>query len=439
MRSHLLAAVSAALLLVASTSHADEPANANDDASFGTRPAKKGGAPQAAPTKAVPAPAEAGVATDDVIEDQKGGFAQSPRQYRQYEAPIAADPPGDWAVLHAGLRPHLGTFGGIATFAVAHARTESWYGGFSLSGIRNDAGTHIGGAQIALGRNLSDTFGGGMQVSLSENRARHFYGIGQLSLAYNRTQEMIGVAQLGSYNRSSEFSGLVQVAPYNRTDKTFNGIAEVGAFNHSRGQFNGLVQLGVVNGTGEELYSEKDTYKRNHFAGIAQAGFVNANHGDFYGIAQIGVQSITSRDFVGVAQIGGLGVMSGKFKGLVQSGGLVSFSKESYGIQVGGGAIALESHTGLQVGAGTYGKTVDGAQVGVVNLSDKVRGLQIGVFNHTKSLRGVQIGLANHADDGVLPWTAILNMGFGDDPNERVYEQDDEEYRSKQQYKAARR
>ena len=27
---------------------------------------------------------------------------------------------------------------------------------------------------------------------------------------------------------------------------------------------------------------------------------------------------------------------------------------------------------------------------------------------------GVQIGLANHAEDGVLPWTAILNMGFGD-------------------------
>jgi len=26
----------------------------------------------------------------------------------------------------------------------------------------------------------------------------------------------------------------------------------------------------------------------------------------------------------------------------------------------------------------------------------------------------VQIGLANHAEDGVLPWTALLNMGFGD-------------------------
>ena len=32
----------------------------------------------------------------------------------------------------------------------------------------------------------------------------------------------------------------------------------------------------------------------------------------------------------------------------------------------------------------------------------------------------MQIGLANHAEDGVLPWTALLNFGFGDgDANDR--------------------
>ena len=37
-------------------------------------------------------------------------------------------------------------------------------------------------------------------------------------------------------------------------------------------------------------------------------------------------------------------------------------------------------------------------------------------MNHAEKLRGLQIGLVNHANDGVLPWTAILNFGFGDAP-----------------------
>jgi hypothetical protein len=49
-----------------------------------------------------------------------------------------------------------------------------------------------------------------------------------------------------------------------------------------------------------------------------------------------------------------------------------------------------------------------------VNLANDVKGVQVGVFNHARSLRGLQIGLANHAEDGVLPWTTILNFGFGD-------------------------
>ena len=77
--------------------------------------------------------------------------------------------------------------------------------------------------------------------------------------------------------------------------------------------------------------------------------------------------------------------------------------------------MALEDHAGLQLGAlGNYAKDFTGAQIGIANVAKQVTGVQIGVFNYAQSLRGVQIGLANHAEDGVLPWTTLLNFGFGD-------------------------
>jgi hypothetical protein len=36
----------------------------------------------------------------------------------------------------------------------------------------------------------------------------------------------------------------------------------------------------------------------------------------------------------------------------------------------------------------------------------------------------MQIGLANHAEDGVLPWTALLNFGFGDDESDNDGDRD---------------
>jgi len=39
----------------------------------------------------------------------------------------------------------------------------------------------------------------------------------------------------------------------------------------------------------------------------------------------------------------------------------------------------------------------------------------------------VQIGLANHAEDGVLPWTALLNMGFGDGGSDHDDDTNDDE------------
>ena len=415
----------ALLLLSAADAHATPPAPADkadreEGSSFGTTPARSKAqmqveslpAPQVQPSQARPASAPMERAGDSTDNETTVASSYDSDTRRSTYAPIASDPPGDWAVLHAGLRPKLGTFGGIATLALAHARTETFYGGFSLSAVRNDAGTHLGLAQIALGRNLSDTFGGGMQISITENRARNFVGIGQLSLAYNRSLDITAVTQLGAFNRAREFKGVTQLGLYNRTDKSFFGAAQLGAFNHSRGDFMGIAQLGVVNATGPKLFGEHGT--EHQFAGLTQAGAVSAVNGNFYGVAQLGAASFTSNDFRGLVQLGALGAGAGSFHGIAQTG-LVAMSKESVGIQIGGGAIALEEHTGIQIGAlGTYAKNVDGAQVGIANLAERVRGVQIGVFNHTKSLRGVQIGLANHAEDGVLPWTALLNMGFGD-------------------------
>ena len=422
MRSnHLLASFvpTALLLLSAAHAHAAQPSQADKEegTSFGTTPARSKAqmqvesapTPRAQPSRPASVPMErAGDSDEPAVLSTYDSDMRRP----SYAAPIATDPPGDWAVLHAGLRPKLGTFGGIATLALAHARTESFYGGFSLSAVRNDAGTHLGLAQVALGRNLSDTFGGGMQVSITENRARNFIGVGQLSLAYNRSLDITAVTQLGAFNRAKEFNGITQLGLYNRTDKSFVGATQLGAFNHSRGDFVGIAQVGVVNATGPRMFG--DHGDKNHFAGVTQAGVVSTVNGNFYGVVQVGAASFTSNDFRGLVQIGALGAGAGSFHGVAQTG-LVAMSKESVGIQIGGGAIALEEHTGIQIGAlGTYGKNVDGAQIGIANLAERVRGVQIGVFNHTKSLRGVQIGLANHAEDGVLPWTALLNMGFGD-------------------------
>jgi len=406
--THLLAGLASTLTCVFSSAAAfamDPPSAsspiAREEATFGTTPARDAAAPlSTSPTS----PVSQSYASEGPDAFERG----------RAEAPlIAKDPPPDWAVLHAGLRPELGTFGGIATLALAHARTERFYGVFSFSAIRSDVGTHLGVAQIGLGRSLSDTFGGGVQLSLTENRARNFYGLGQVALAYNRTLDMVALSQVGSYNRARTFSGVAQLGPYNRTDEAFQGIAQIGAFDHARKNFNGLVQVGALSAVGPELYGEGSS--RAPGPGLAQNGVAHALNGSVDRVTQGGASSITSGDFVGAFQIGALGAGARHFRGIAQIG-LAAVSGDSVGAQLGAGAVALDEHTGVQLGAlANYAGTVHGAQIGIVNLAEEARGVQIGVFNHAKSLRGLQIGLANHAEDGVLPWTAILNMGFGDD------------------------
>jgi hypothetical protein len=53
-----------------------------------------------------------------------------------------------------------------------------------------------------------------------------------------------------------------------------------------------------------------------------------------------------------------------------------------------------------------------GGQIGIVNRSKVVRGVQIGVVNYTEKLYGLQLGLVNIAQNGFLPYTTILNIGW---------------------------
>ena len=136
-RRLLLAALAAtAVSSVTSAAFAREPA---DD--IGTMPAAKS-APEPANTKKA-----------DV--ERVGGYGEV--EVDDPPPPVAVNPPSDWAVLHAGLRPRIGTFGGIATLALAHARTERFYGVLSLSLVRSDAGTHVGLTQFSIGRSVSGT------------------------------------------------------------------------------------------------------------------------------------------------------------------------------------------------------------------------------------------------------------------------------------------
>ena len=240
------------------------------DEDIGTRPAQS--APSAG-TQIVETDGD-GLDTDHHHNRERGPTLGQER----HPAPppqIATDPPGDWYLLHAGVRPHLGTFGGVAALALAHERIERFYGALSLSLIRNDAGSHYGGLQLALGRNLSDDFGGIAQIGIGENRARNFIGLGQVAVAYNRTVDTAALFQLAGYNRAKEFYGALQLGGYNRTDRAFGGLMQLGAFNHSREDFTGFAQIGVFNAQGEDLFDESNDDGR--FAGIAQGEELHSN------------------------------------------------------------------------------------------------------------------------------------------------------------------
>ncbi|MEM9693645.1 MAG: hypothetical protein AAGA56_13945, partial [Myxococcota bacterium] len=216
----------------AGQAHAGEPLQlAGEEEDIGTRP-----------PAVFPAAEASEVTTTEADDRDRDDDLRKPP--RQGDLTLAGEPPLDWAVLHGGFRPHLGTFGGIATFAIAHARVERFYGAFSLSAIRNDAGDHFGAAQIAIGRNLAHRFGGVAQIGLAENRARTFAGAGQWSIGYNRSIDYYGVFQAAGYNRNHDAQVLAQVGAYNFTSGRSIAPIALGAFNWTEGDQWSVLQVG---------------------------------------------------------------------------------------------------------------------------------------------------------------------------------------------------
>jgi hypothetical protein len=333
-----------------------------------------------------------------------------------YVAAEAPKPPKDWAILYAGLRPDLGTFGGVATLSLADAHTRRFYGVASIGGVKDEVDHFVGGVQLTLGHAHAHDLYGAAQIAISHAEAGDLRAPLQLSLAYAEARSFGGALELAPYARSGHFAGLTQVGVYDRVDEGFVGGLQLGVVASAgkvfdfdgpsdTGTFTGLAQIGALSWTSRR------------FVGVTQIGAESIVAGDFIGLVQIGgLAAGTKGTFNGLAQIGGVGTMAGTFNGLAQIGG-GNVASHLHGGQIGVADVALEDASGLQLGAVTYAKELRGAQVGVVNWAEDARGVQIGLVNHARSLRGVQIGLLNHADRGaVAEWTALLNIGFGAPP-----------------------
>jgi hypothetical protein len=333
-----------------------------------------------------------------------------------YVAADAPKEPKDWAILYAGLRPDLGTFGGVATLSLADAHTRRFYGVASVGGVKDEVDRFVGGAQVTLGHAHAHDLYGAAQIAISHAEAGDLRAPLQLSLAYAEARSFGGALQLAPYARSGQFAGLAQVGVYDRVDDGFVGGLELGVVSSAgkpfdfdgpseTGTFTGIAQIGALSWTSRR------------FVGITQIGAESIVAGDFIGLVQIGgLAAGTKGTFNGLAQLGGVGTMAGTFNGLAQLGG-GNVVSHLHGSQIGVADVALEDASGLQLGAVTYAKELRGAQVGVVNWAEDARGVQIGLVNHARSLHGVQIGLLNHADRGaVAEWTALLNIGFGAAP-----------------------
>lgn len=371
------------------------------------------------------------------------------------DLPIATEGPHDWAGAHVGVRPNLDRFIGVGTLALAHGKVRRFYGVVALSGVRNDADQFVGVTQLTFGRNSAEKFYGVTQIALTENDADRFRGVAQVSPALNEAKSFGGLAQIGSYNRAENFGGVAQAGPYNRVDKDIAALAQVGAYNRVTEQFSGGFQIGAVNSAdsfeglaqisfglnyvGKDAFADgfgesEERAKKRRFAGLFQIGVVNGTDGGFVGIAQIGAGNAAG-NFTGFMQLGyfanytqlevtaplqmsGVVNYAGKsFTGLAQITGGANIAGEVRGLQIAGfGNVTLGTHEGAQIATLNYAKEISGAQIGLANGAANVSGIQIGLFNHAKRLRGLQIGLVNHAEEGgLLPWSGIINMGFGPD------------------------
>ncbi len=380
------------------------------------------------------------------------------------EPPEEPSPAPNRYAAQLGVENAADTFVGLGQFSILHNRSRDFVGLLALSGWRNTAGGFDGALQLGLRANEAGSFHGLGQLSLVSNTAGEFmglgqvgihnsadsfYGLGQLGLL-NETEEIehqgsgrsrfVGLAQLGLANsvrrdfyaplqlgfvnlggradagiglqlgafnmmREGGFSAAVQAGVVSLVQRDFDGILQVGALVGTWRTFSGIAQVGVVSYVGNNLYREifsvdidNGDNRKEDFRGVLQAGVVTLTDDDFHGVLQGGLGNLVGGSFQGLAQVGAANFIEHEFRGFLQAGALN----------------LVDDFTGFaQIGALSYAsRAVHGGQLGLFNLAKRTFGLQLGLVNRTGRLRGVQLGLVNLSEDGGLPVTGILNLGF---------------------------
>lgn len=204
--------------------------------------------------------------------------------------------------------------------------------------------------------------------------------------------------------------------------------------------FYGLLQAGVLVVAENKFYGGMQTSLfsiSNNFYGLIQlGGLVSVSMKNFYGLIQIGGLLSGSDNFNGFVSLSGVVSGTERFRGALQIS-LFSLSgfnfpssfyskenqekfikdKENYGFfgafQIGVLVSGASTFKGIsQIGAYNVSLQHYGGQIGIVNRSKVVRGVQIGIVNYTEKLYGFQLGLVNIAQNGFLPYTTILNIGW---------------------------
>ncbi|MBN2191495.1 MAG: hypothetical protein JW751_01660 [Polyangiaceae bacterium] len=304
----------------------------------------------------------------------------------------------DWAVLHAGFRPRLGTFGGLATLALVDGDIERFYGGLRFSFVKDSATRFTGGVQLAPVYAEASAFTGALQLGSVARTRQGFTGGLQLGVVSLADGEFNGLVQAGAVVGIGRMFEEYEQVTCAQTSHDFTGLLQVGLAVSTRGRFIGLAQVGGVVWTGGDMYAP------------FQLGLV-AIARDFRGIAQIGLLSGGDESVHG-ATIGVL-VAAPRLMG-AQLAGVTFVDRQMDGLQLGVvNIVASGKGNGAQIGIANVARIVYGAQMGAANVAGEVRGAQIGLVNVADHLDGIQIGLLNRASSGAfLPWSALVNLGF---------------------------
>jgi hypothetical protein len=169
------------------------------------------------------------------------------------------------------------------------------------------------------------------------------------------------------------------------------------------------IQSGIFNPG--QLFSEE-----THVYGM-RLSLPYTRNADLYGL-DFGVASMTE-SLTGI-QVNFLFNGTRKVTGLQMTTAL-NQSTDATGFQLSGINMVDEGFSGFQLGGFVNSAAdVKGVQIaGVHNRSERVVGLQItSLVNETNDLRGLQIGALNFAENGMLPFFPIFNIGWGSDSDD---------------------